>query len=145
MAAENLSSHRYKNPRLSPGLHLQLSLSFLKSLSRSVSWQELNRGLDLTGLLLMVTKAASNVSSACYKCLVANLDHSVFAECMAFKYLRSRSKSEEDTSVCSESKLCLNSVYGWGESFKWWVVWWREVLAMDSQPLWLEDLALVWQ
>lgn len=118
MAAENLSSHRYKNARLSPGLHLQFSLSFLKSLSQSVSWQELNRGLDLTGSLLMVTKAASNVSGACYKCLVSNLDLSVFAECMAFKYLRSRSQSEEDTSVCSESKLCLHSVDGWGESFK---------------------------
>lgn len=92
MAAENLSSHRYKNPRLSPGLHLQFSLSFFKSLSQSVSWQELNRGLDLTGSLLMVTKAASKVSGACYKCLVSNLDHSVFAECMAFKDLRSRSK-----------------------------------------------------
>lgn len=118
MAAEYLSSHRYKNPRLSPGLHLQFSLSFFKSLFQSVSWQELNRGFDLTGSLLMVTKAASNVSGACYKCLVSNLDHSVFAECMTFKDLRSRSKSEGDTSVCSKSKLCLHSVDGWGESFK---------------------------
>lgn len=72
----------------------------------------------MTGSLLMVTKAASNVSGACYKCLVSNLDHSMFAECMAFKDLRSRSQSEEDTSVCSESKLSLHSVDGWGESFK---------------------------